>query len=440
MIDTIVIRINNVSAYPVTKLRFEHTSKTGQTIVQISEDTGEVFSSSEVRALLHHDTDNIIPLTKRNSIHIPSSTYALTYKYNIVGDFIEFEFAIPKYLYGTNVIQFIRYFSQDARAQYDYLIAFIKSFIAKQTYEPISMRDISVRRVDFCYNQYFASRYDALKYLDNQKELLPKYARSTKNDFRNYETSLMYTTSRYSFKIYHKGTEFFKNDRKKLAEKNPTGETIPFLQDQADRMLRYEVTFRNSMFDYLFKEKAVHKGYLKFFTDDDIRGFTRKHLRKTYNEVEKFMTCRKTYVMCPVTHWEAVDTKTVHFSFEVFETLYNYFWDYVKKFQLDCKMSPYEVAKKIDEKNAIRDDVANPKLRKKLSYNKTALMPLVLLTQYYSLDELRKSNLMGKTQFYHYKKKLGELGVLSENRLVDVTPPLLGYEEYCSYFSKHHIK
>ncbi len=68
------------------------------------------------------------------------------------------------------------------------------------------------------------------------------------------------------------------------------------------------------------------------------------------------------------------------------------------------------------------------------------IVTLALLTQYYSLDELRKSNLLPKSTFYHYKTKLEKVGINSEGSLTDMPPPSLDYTEYFYYFSKHHIK
>jgi len=69
-----------------------------------------------------------------------------------------------------------------------------------------------------------------LKYLEQQKKLKDKYSRSSTNGAGDYDTSLTYKTKRYSFKIYHKGTEFRQNDKRKLADNNPTGIDIDDLQ------------------------------------------------------------------------------------------------------------------------------------------------------------------------------------------------------------------
>ena len=103
-------------------------------------------------------------------------------------------------------------------------------------------------------------------------------------------------------------------------------------------------------------------------------------------------------------------------------------------------MSVYDVVKKVDEKNAERDKVNDEKLRKKMSFNKPMLVTLALLTQTYSLDELRKSGLLPKTTFYRYQNQLAKLGYTSKGRLIDIPPPSLDYLEYLSYFSSNHLK
>lgn len=440
MIDTINLRLSNVRSYPLTKLRFEQTAKTGNTSFEIHEDTGEVIENTRIRALLHHDTGNIIPLTKRNNMYIASSHYSLSYRYNIAADCVDFDFSIPKYLYGSNIIQFIKYFDQGSDVLYNYLMGFITSFIKKISYEPISMADVSITRIDFCYNQFFASKYDALKYLDEQKKLLPKYARSTKNEATNYGTSLSYVTKRYSFKIYHKGTEFRKHDKRKLADNNVLGVNIDELQNDADRILRYEVTFRKAQLDYLFREKQLYNQYVKFFFSDATRRSFRLTNPQMYEHVLKFCERGHTYLCAPIKQFEAIQSGSVAFDYPIFNELYKFFWEYVKKFQLQCKMSIMDIVHKVDEKNAVRDMVGDKALRKKMSFNKPTIVLLAHMLQTYTLEELRKTGLMPKATFYRYQKKLKELGVVTTGKLVDVAPPSLDFQEYLHIFGRFHLK
>jgi hypothetical protein len=94
--------------------------------------------------------------------------------------------------------------------------------------------------------------------LEYQKRLKKKYARDEDGVMRDYTTSLMYTTKRYSAKIYHKGSEYEKNDLKQHykinREKGHEYFKTKDFQNLADKTLRYELTIRNTMLNYLHKK------------------------------------------------------------------------------------------------------------------------------------------------------------------------------------------
>lgn len=444
MIDTINFKLNNVSKYPLTRTKFEATTKTGQTVVHIDEDTGEYSENSKIRAILHHDSDTLIPLSKRSALFIPSSNYSLSYLYNITQDFISFEFSIPKYLYGTNIIQFVKYFNQDCDTVYDSLVDFVLGFFKKNTYEVIDMIDVELTRLDLCYNQFFNSKYEAMTYLNLQKELLRKFCRNSRNDFRTYETSLLYVTKRYSFKIYHKGTEFQKNDRRELAKKNPTGHQIEELQEISDKILRYEITFRKAQIDYLFEQNHLHEKYLKFFKTESARKSMRHMNRAFYDRCLVFCEQSKHYVFKPMLTADAVNLQTVSFDRTVFACMFNFFWDYVKKYQLSQKLSITDAMQKIDGLNEKRKNIpktpGTKAIRERNNFNKPMLTVLMLLTQYETLANIRKSGLFGRSTFFALQKKLKTLGVTDETLLVDMPPPSLDYSDYKAYFGHHHSR
>ena len=440
MIDTINFRLNNVTKYPIIKTQYERTSRTGETVINIDEDTGEIATNSKIRAILHHDSDNIIALSKRSKLFIASSHYNVSYFYNISQHFIDFNLSVPKYKYGTNILQFIEYFNQDCDKVYDMLVDFVRGFAQKHFFEAIDFKDLELTRIDLCYNQFFNSKYDAMTYLQEQKELLKKYARSTKNDYRSYETSLLYVTKRYSFKIYHKGTEFKKHDKRELQKKNPTNHTLDELQDISDKILRYEVTFRKAQIDYLFEQAELHTAYLAFLKNEATRKSLRLLNKDFYNRGIEFAQQSKRYVFETITQHEAIQTQMVSFDRLIFREVYNFFWDTVKKYQLTQRLSVYDVLQKIDAKNEERDMLKGMRIRQKNSFNKPMVTVLALLNQNYNLEELRKSGLFTKTTYYRYKKQLNELGINTEARLTDMPPPSLDYIDYKYYFGRYHLK
>src|SRR5205085_12548093 len=132
---------------------------------------------------------------------------------------------------------------------YDLLISFLRKFFHWEFMMcTVQFTDVEINRIDVCFNQVFKSKDDALLYLEYQKRLKKKYARDENGVMRGYETSLMYVTSRYSAKIYHKGTEYEKHDKKEHLKYNKEKATQYFktekLQAIADRVLRYELTLR----------------------------------------------------------------------------------------------------------------------------------------------------------------------------------------------------
>ncbi|MEB0278957.1 phage/plasmid replication protein [Mucilaginibacter sp. 10B2] len=440
MIDTINFKLNNVSKYPLTRTQYEATTRTGETHVFIDEDTGETVENTKIRAILHHDSDSLIPLSKRSKLFIASSHYSVSYFYNITSDFISFDLSIPKYMYGTNIVQFIKYFSQDSNTTFDALNDFVKSFTHKHFLDVIDPLDIELTRLDLCYNQFFNSKFDSLKYLNEQKELLKKFARNTKNDYRSYDTSLVYITKRYSFKIYHKGTEFQKNDRRQLMLKNPTGHDINELQEISDKILRYEVTFRKAQIDYLFEQNNLHVQYVSFLKNERSRKSMRQLNRQFYDRSIEFCEQSKHYVFSPIAQHEAINSQTVTFDRTIFACMFNYFWETVTKYQLKQRMSVYDVLQKASQLNLKRDEATSEDFRRKLSFNLPMVVALATLSQYESLDSLRKSGLFTKSTFYRYKKQLATLGIDSESRLIDMPPPTLDYVDYKHYFGRHHLR
>jgi len=265
-----------------------------------------------------------------------------------------------------------------------------------------------------------------------------KFARNTKNEAIRYTSSLFYSTKRYSFKIYHKGTEFEKHDRKELAKNNVTKHSVDFLQNVADRINRYEVTFRKSMFDYIFNQRKLYEDYIKWYRRA-FPGF-RILTPDMQRRVEDFTKQSKRYVLGAISDVDAIEFKTAVFDLPLFTELYDFFWDYVQKYQLECKMSVYDVMKKAETLNVERDKLKDESLRRKASINTPMVVTLALLAQYYSLDDLKKTGLMPKSTFYRYQKQLSRLGYSSKSRIADMPPPSLDYLEYLSIFKDYHLK
>lgn len=163
------------------------------------------------------------------SYRVRSSFSDVSFSINENGSFIDFEFSIPKYLYGHNLAEFIPQQGSDLKFhkgeklnsfgfQTKYLFKRLNNLIDKffldlcKYFELEVMPDknyIEVRRLDLCYNQYFKTRQDSLLYLNEQKKLHKQLNRESSKVQNEYDTSLAFVpTAGVYFKIYHKGSEY----------------------------------------------------------------------------------------------------------------------------------------------------------------------------------------------------------------------------------------
>jgi hypothetical protein len=228
---------------------------------------------------------------------LPSSNYKINCKVILENDmqnsFIEWEFSFPKYFYGTNILQtvinplekefnFIHgsfdTFNYQLNFQHERLIKYFKIFFYTEFPRcQFDFNDIEILRIDLCFNQIFNTKEDSLEYLNLQSNIQKKYARDTTRPAK-YQGGLTFVTSDYSAKIYHKGLEYAKNDFKeheKLKKQGKGFSDLQYLQDLADRTLRYEITFRKAKLSYLYNHH-VFRSNNKQFTE----------LKKLYNKLK----------------------------------------------------------------------------------------------------------------------------------------------------------
>lgn len=234
----------------VKKKGFETTKVLSKEEIVFSDDPFEDVLSSKTSKQVneHYVAMNKIRFTSQDKVmernlslkgkyRLDSSESDVTFMINYEGGFIDFEFSVPKYLYGHNLAEFvpqnrsslakqhslyIKKVSTQRDLLFDRLDKFINVFfkdlwfnlkidVDKDTGETFSPNFdyIEIKRIDLCYNQYFESKGDALLYLESQKKLARKskiYSPDTNSDFK---TTLAYRTQNGNyFKIYHKGTEY----------------------------------------------------------------------------------------------------------------------------------------------------------------------------------------------------------------------------------------
>ncbi len=324
------------------------------------------------------------------TFRLSSSESDINFSVNPEAGFIDFEFSIPKYLYKHNIVQFVpqsyskhcsvfqnrllvKSWEHQNNILYDRFIKITKKFFSDietlfSLNKSINMHYVELLRIDFCFNQYFDSKSEALRYLKMQKKINNKYNSKSNASNKPYDTSLAFTSKSGSyFKIYHKGTEYQQNDLKKHIKLNseyfekilkrnknvtPTHFKtfkeqqkyliekafikdkyekiklpksldkkaflkmnrhyrdnqlfdVKFLQSEADKILRYEVTYRPKQFAYKFKTKHFRRECMYFLefekifkkvrSIEDSRNASKskrkilKYERDIYNDCKKWL-------------------------------------------------------------------------------------------------------------------------------------------------------
>lgn len=515
MVDTIVLRIHNLRKNHkiVDILRAKNK---GMTLVDIrnphsqafDSETGELYEKQDgflqIKALEYHDTGKT-QIFYKDKVFVTSSHYYLGYQIRNDRDFIEFNFSIPKFIHGTNLVQFVPhfgignqlYFSDQLVSMknmqdmtYDRLILFIKRFLKRyfpivEDFGGIDLNDVEINRLDICFNQHFNSKKEALKYLEFQKRIKKKYIRKTSKNKTDWETSIFLQTERYSAKIYHKGSEYgSKNGERKHHEKmnKKYGKEIftienkyyengslmkEGLQRYADRILRYEISFRNSMMSHLYRKKIfarncpifkqLHKDYK--YVDKIQKRCERlsenkaknpmKELQLVSSERKRNHKLYKSIINKTVSFRLKVDEKTkranaslenmkFHRDFTVslpLETLFSRmllnemfkeFNSFLKQFKVEVLINLNDAGNRVAQYN--KDvELFNKHMADgyidlpKAKINKNKINQIILLLRTNSLDELVKQKVISRATKYNYMNVLKRLNLGVNQLAVDET-------------------
>ncbi len=528
MVDTIVLRIHNLNKNRkiVELLRAKGG---GSTLYDIKDphrqyfdsETGLVYDKTDdfmqIKAMEYGDTGKTL-IFYRDKV-LTSSHYYLGYSIRIDQDYIEFNFSIPKLIYGTNLVQFVphhtevttyysRYELEDLNTMenitFGRLIPFIKSFLRHYfppmgEFKGVDLNDVEVNRLDICFNQHFNSKKEALKYLEFQKRIRKKYIRETSKNKIDWGTSIFLTTDRYSAKIYHKGSEYNSpNGERKHHEKinkkkkkeifkiedkyDKAGKRITEgLQSYSDRILRYEISFRNAMMSHLYRRKIFARKCSKLkelkrdFKEVDLiqKKCDRLAAKKVENPFKEIMQVSKEKKR---NHqlYKSIMSKSVSFRLKVSENtkqsnstiqgmqfskkygaslplearfsrllldeMFKEFNSFLNQFKVEVKENVTNAGKRVAQYNSDVEDfnkyVADGFIDKEKSkINPKKINQIIFLLQTKSLDELVKNGIISRSTKYNYINKLKEIGLKANQLAVDEiqVQTTLDFTGYCDY-------
>ncbi len=528
MIDTIVLRIHNLHKYGkiVELLRLRGKGTPLYDIKNphreyIDSDTGLVFDKQDdymqIRAMEYHDTGKT-QVFYRDKI-LTSSHYYLGYQIRNDRDFIEFNFSIPKLIYGTNLVQFVPHSSEYKRLytwedlnsllsmeKYTYkrLIIFIKTFLFRYFPEAydfggIDLNDVEINRVDISFNQHFNTKKQALKYLEFQKRIKKKYIRETSKNKIDWGTSIFIQTERYVAKIYHKGTEYASsNGERKHHEKiNKKKKRTVFqvenirdkngrvvgegLQSYADRILRYEISFKNAMMSHIYRKtlfaktcpvfKKLKRDFKK--VDSIQKRCERLSSKKVENPMKEFNELPKEKKRNHRLYKSIMnkrisfrlkvsnDTKKANSSLEgmkfsrkftaslpqetnfsrlLLDEMFKEFNKFLKQFKVEVRVNVSNAGKRVAKYNQDIElfnkyyaDGVWDMPKSKINPNKAR--QIIMLLQTNTLDELVKNGVISRATKYNYIKMLKNIGLKPKQLAMDevhiqTTLDFTGYRDY----------
>lgn len=314
-----------------------------------------------------------IEYEKHETLFINGHVLAPSHDYNInyrcFEDRIDMELSLPKFVYGTNVLQLYDHLGR-CKTPYELLILSIKKVL--NYVFPVCKLDfgaIEIKRWDFCFNQFFRNEEEtlrALKYI--------KLKVHSKHDRLSYETGIVELTKSKYLKIYYKGAEFKKHDFYKFKYGD-------LFLPMSECILRYERKITPKNIAYWYNTKYVYQNQpmlvKEYIKQKNSGKKVNKYLRAEMENVQRFTLDNSKILDC---------TKLEPF---VFNHLYNLFRDEIKK--------KYEIGKmSID---VLRDEVINNR--------KNKVIKLKVLSYIKTFKSLKRAYEMGaitKPTYYRYIK------------------------------------
>lgn len=464
MLDTIVIRIHNVEKYKFIheQTKLDAGKKSQMVVGYMAVDSDGVVEEGARtfrRGALFTSAGKFLPITTRFDINAPSHNYKCRVSVRHsdgVGSFLELELSVPKFYYGTNVFQYLPLLPHGIQDNFNHLIRAVRGVIKGFFIQMPSFEDIQIFRIDLCYNQFFSNKADALNYQCAQREHMRAYcmARGQKmfpHDVGAYDWSVV--TDRYSFKCYHKGTEFQKHDLKVLEKNRKCPYHLGHLSGIADRILRYEITFRDSMLSYLllyhtFDSIEPSSRFLKqtnlyrYVTRLDKFGFMdaefdRRGAGTSSGAIGFFCSKRKDFFLRSafdgLYNERLVAESRVTFDVNVYKLIFTFFWSKVKDSQVNRVSGINEVKKLLDKYQGRLSLKKRARVTKrgsmtqKGSFHTARLLVPALLAQYVDLRLLRRE--LPEATYKRLISDLRAAGVPMKVEGVAPPPALLDYSD-----------
>jgi hypothetical protein len=481
MVDTIELRVHRIGDINIHIAMFVEALRNGidkSYIDYTADDMKRIGDTPKMyKDYYYKDTDNHYFIEVNRKGKENSYGYSIELANLPDKDYTLIRFSIPKWLYGTNVLQFVpsgingvshENDNFDLRRTYDaFFEAIDYLFKTEFMVVPIDRAHVEISRIDLCYNMVFNNKHDCKEYFEHMKTVKKKYAKVLNSTV--YGSTVAFKT-RYSYaKVYMKGVEFATHDKGKLHNINKKEKIfdIKNIQELADRTLRYEVTFRPEYLNYNFKRKVfrrknkdwtrIKKEYNKYFNgekaDVHSNAYTvyknmcnnRKLVKELYVLKRWYGRIGKTWMYLNSEHEVSDEPEFGNFglsgdqgfSFALWEVICEKFFGFVKDMQLSDYPTRHELETRIDKRNADAD-FWNKNVRvkgaKRRIWTKAKLVLIHELLKFKRWQEIEDAGLFGaRSAMYDIKRKFKELGMHKGSVLLKPIPVKTDNEKYISF-------
>jgi len=443
MVDSLVFRIKNIKEKEALVAYLFRRGQSGATVYD-----RELNTDYDPRKQLRWTRYYMDELTGRSSArghnnHLKSYVYDIAYFINFNRDYIEFNFSLPKYLFGNNLLQSVPHlydnfygeyktkkFSQLNKLHWNFLRKALNYFFSTEFINLMPpKKDVELISIDLCFNLFFKRKSDLEYYLSFLRTVKKKNFHEGSDHAANWNSSMHYKGTFHTLKIYDKGKEFKRHDYRKISKRFGQ-DSANKIQEIADNVLRMEVSFKKRGLTHYYYSKlcpspyfrAAYKSYRSresngSFIYEGVRYevgqvITDKNEAKKIKEllrVGKKLNNRQIgfyFDLDDSTNQERFDFESI-FTESMFYHLCHRYYDIVKQFRLDSWKEFENHMSLLGKKNI---DLIQRGKSKNL-YSEVELRKINELLKTNSWSQIREKKLVSRTNYFKYKKFFEESGM-----------------------------
>lgn len=190
-----------------------------------------------------------------------SRNYGIRFFINELEKSIVLEWSIPKFVFGTNLMEFIdttdifdvQFHSQLKKVR-EMFMHHIISVLDSISFNSSAkwLHDVELTRIDFCKNIIFQHQIDSDNYFKFLRETKKRYANDLEGNLNFYkDETIFYKQDNYSIKFYKKGKELTCENFTFNMKKNQA------IKEIADRTIRFEITYRNAKISQILRRYYI---------------------------------------------------------------------------------------------------------------------------------------------------------------------------------------